>query len=98
MVCGDRTPFRLGFETFGAVGVVGRSEGGAYPVSDAWPQRYGSDWTLPSADQPSRVLLSMCRSVVVPAAEVSSLSYGVMFKPCFSGWPDAGSTSRGRLT
>src|ERR1700716_596965 len=98
MVCGDRTPFRLGFETFGAVGVVGRSEGGTYPVSDAWPQRYGSDWTLPSADQPSRVLLSMCRSVVVPAAEVSSLSYGVMFRPSFAGSTAAGRAAMGVLT
>ena len=51
-----------------------------YPASVAWPQRYGSDWTLPNADHARRVWpWSMWRSVVVPSAALLSLSYGVMF-------------------
>ncbi len=67
-------------------------------MRDALPQRYGSDWTEPSADHPSLVLMSMCRNVVVPAADVSSLSYGVMFSPSFAGSTAAGRAASGIFT
>src|SRR3954447_14519227 len=98
IVCGESAPSRFGCETFGGAGVVGRSAGGVYPVSTAWPQRYGSDCTLPNVDQAIRVLWSMWRSVVVPAADVSSSSYGVMFSPMFAGSIAAGRSAIGILT
>src|SRR3954452_6667938 len=98
IVCGESTPSRFGCETFGAAGVVGRPAGGVYPARLARPQRYGSDWTLPNVDHARRVLWSMWRSVVVPAAAVLSSSYGVMFRPRLAGSAAAGRSASGILT
>ena len=52
----------------------------------AWAQRNGSACTPPvSFDNASRVLWSMWRRVVVPAAAVLSSSYGVMLRPMCCG-------------
>src|SRR2546430_6226001 len=77
IVCGESTPSRFEFERVGSGAVSGSAftcDEGTYPEIDAWPQRYGSDCTLFSAEKPRRVLMSMWRSVVVPAAAVLSLS------------------------
>src|SRR3954464_11250980 len=98
IVCGESAPSRFGCDTSGGAGVVGWPAGGVYPAITARPQRYGSDWTEPNVDQARRVLTSMWRSVVVPAAAVLSSSYGVMLGPNLSGVTDAGRSASGIFT
>src|SRR3954451_19115157 len=98
IVCGESIPSRFGWETFGAAGVVDWPAGGAGAARTALPQRCGSDWTRPNVDHARRVLTSMWRSVVVPAAAVLSSSYGVMLSPMLFGSTAAGRSASGILT